>query len=265
MPENKLKAHLQEIFKLSHLPSPAPPKPKTPKLGTLGKEDWLDLSDYVVHFARGEKGYGTMMSILWSQVIKRGPNAFGCAVKQKGLDPESQRAVCFSETPLGFLHRLVKRRGTSYGIGFSKTFILNMGGAPLWYLQLGTPQQKLIREIMKGASSPFDSSHPIWQLTPFIDFPSGRPFTYDFRWEREWRVCADVRFGVEDVAFLFLPEHNHEAARGFFQAARDENTGPAYLGTYIDPSWKVEKVAETLKAMEQKVKSKTAKKNIKKP
>lgn len=150
----------------------------------------------------------------------------------------------------------MERRGTRYGIGFSKQFILKKGGAPLWYLQRGTPQQKLVAALMKQASSPFDAAHPIWELTPFIDFPSGQPFQYDFRWEREWRVRGDVRFRVDEVAFLFLPEENHQAALSFFEDQRDQNTGPSYFCPYIDPTWNVEKVTAAFEAHANALKAK---------
>jgi len=202
--------------------------------------------DYVVHFAKGGRGYDTIMSILWSRVIKRGPDPFGCATKNKAVDAESQRAVCLSETPLGYLQRIVERRGTSFGVGFHKRFVLKKGGAPLWYLELGSPQQKAVLELMRRASAPFDSGDPIWRLTAFIDFPSGRPFTYDFRWEREWRVRSDLHFEEDDVAFLFIPEDRHTAAWSFFDDARNENTGPGYFCPYIDPTWSVDKIRQAL-------------------
>jgi hypothetical protein len=246
---------LDELFATIARQYPPPPKPKRLRLGTRGKKDSLDLSDFLVHFAKGDAGYNTVMSILWSQVVKRGATPFGCAARQKGLDLDTQRAVCFSEAPLGFLHRLVHRRGTRYGIGFSKKFILERGGAPLWYLQRGTIQQGLVAAMMRSASSPFDAKHPIWGLTPFIDFPSPQPFQYDFRWEREWRVRGDVRFSVHDVAFLFLPGENHEAAWSFFEDMQRRNEGPAYFCAYIDPTWKVERVESALESHFRKTKA----------
>lgn len=120
-------------------------------------------------------------------------------------------------------------------------------------LQQGTPQHAVVRDEMKRASKAFDPNAAIWKLTPFIDFPSAMPFSYDFRWEREWRVAADVSFKEEDVAFLFIPEDLHTAAWSFFTEARDENTGPAYFCPYIDPRWSVERVREELKAAESRL------------
>jgi hypothetical protein len=219
-------------------------------LGAHGHPDWLDLSEFVVHFTKGDddSGYNTIMSILWARVLRRGPNPFGAARKIAFL-AESQRAVCFSEAPLGFMDRIAKRRNSRYGIGFHKRFILDRGGAPLWYLEWGTPQQIAVKATMDQAllkgPTPDD---PIWNLTPFIDFPSGpsAPYSYDFRWEREWRVVGDVEFSENDVAFLFIPEERHSAAWGFFQMAVDDNIGPGYFCPYLDPTWTVAQVEEAL-------------------
>lgn len=219
-------------------------------LGAHGRPDWLDVSEFVVHFAKGDDGYGVAMSILGNMVLRRGPTAFGAARKIPALE-ESQRAVCFSEVPLGFLARLVERRGTPYGIGFSKRFIVAQGGAPIWYAEWGTPQHAAIQMLIAdGVHKGPDQSHALWNLTPFIDFPSGpdAPYTYDFRWEREWRVAGDVGFTPQDVAFLFIPEDLHGDARAFFENAEVENLGPSYSCPFVDPSWNVERVREALAA-----------------
>lgn len=225
-------------------------KRPTPKLGAFGRGEWLDLSEYVVHFTKGDgrdDGYQTMLSILGEQLLKRGPTAFGAAKDKRSVDPESQRVVCFSETPLGFLDRIVKRRKSAYGIGFHKRYLLKKGGGPLWYLQLGTPQQRALATLIKRALKTFDQDDPIWQLTPFIDLPGPLPFKNDFRWEREWRLRSDLRFEPADVAFLFIPERLHADAWSFFRDAQDDNLGPAYFCPYIDPTWSVDTVREALK------------------
>src|SRR5258706_3213521 len=128
-------------------------KRPSPKLGSQGRSGWLDFSDYLVHFAKGEKGYDTVMSILGKRVIRRGPSPFGSALKNQAVvDDETQRVVCLSEIPLGFLHRIVKRRKTLFGVGFHKRFILSNGGAPLWYLERGSPQQRAVNALVKHAA-----------------------------------------------------------------------------------------------------------------
>lgn len=227
------------------------PRPASEMLGSRGNAEWLDLSDFVVHLAKPNDrvGYQVMMSVLWARRLLRGPEPFGVA-RGAAPDPDSQRAVCFSEVPLGFLDRLVERRGTSYGIGFSKRFVTSRGGAPLWYLEFGTPQHKTVKRMVAAAKRGGDADDPIWSLTPFIDIPSGEvaPYRYDFRWEREWRIAADVSFKESDVAFLLLPEALHGAAGGFFHDAVRENTGPGYFCPYIDPTWSIDRMRAALGA-----------------
>ena len=49
-------------------------------------------------------------------------------------------------------------------------------------------------------------------------------------------------FRPEDVSFLLIPEELHAAARHFFEGHLRENTGPAYLCTYVDPMWDRERI-----------------------
>lgn len=224
-------------------------------LGSKGNTDWLDLSDYVVHFTKGgdDAGYKTIMSILGDRVLIRGSVAFGAA-REISEVAESQRCVCFSEVPLGFLERLASRRRSSYGIIFTKQFLLEKGGAPLWYLEQGTaPQQAMVALIKAHRSNGTNPGDPLWTITPLVDFPSGptSSYKYDFRWEREWRVASDVAFIESDVAALLIPEHLHDNARGFFMTAVNENIGPGYFCPYIDPTWSVEHVRAALSSSPQ--------------
>jgi hypothetical protein len=84
-------------------------------------------------------------------------------------------------------------------------------------------------------------------VTPFIDAP-GVYFhgSYFFEWEREWRKVGDFKFSTDDVAFLIIPEHQHQAAAAFFANARVENSGPAYDCPFIDAHWKRKKIKSLL-------------------
>jgi hypothetical protein len=222
-------------------------------LGANGHSEWVDLSDFVVHFTKGgdAQGYSTVMSILWQRRLLRGPNPFGAARDVPEL-AESQRVVCFSEVPLGFLDRIVERRKSKFGLAFRRRFLLDQGGAPVWYLEHDTTQQvAFVRTMQDARRRGIDLADPIWALSPFVDFPSGpsSPYRYDFRWEREWRVAADVAFSEDDVAFLFIPEDRHESATSFFRDAVEENLGPGYFCPYVDPSWSVERVRDALRGM----------------
>jgi hypothetical protein len=217
--------------------------------GSHNQPGWLDLSDYVVHFTKSgtRNALDTLLAILWSRLLLRGPTPFGAARRIASI-AESQRVVCFSEVPLGFLARVADRRNSLYGIGFTKRFVLDRGGAPLWYLEYGTAPQMAFQRMVDDHARNLQLDHPIWQVTPFVDYPSGpnSPYTYDFRWEREWRVRADVAFHQTEVALLLLPEAEHNVARTFFYGHVADNTGPGYFCHYIDPRWDHTRIAQYL-------------------
>ncbi len=201
--------------------------------------DWHDMSEYVVHFTKdfGDRTpYDNMMGIL-SRRILRAVTAFGIA-RGRAPDVDNQRAVCFSEVPLHLLGRLAERRGP-YGIGFSKEFLLQKGGGPIWYVEAGSPTAKAVQELVTQAThSSCPEGHPIWSITPYMDCPGDYPRgSYRFEWEREWRHVGDLHFDENDAAFLIIPEDLHSAATAFFLDVLHENLGPAYFCPFIDAQW----------------------------
>lgn len=211
---------------------------------------WTDMSEYVVHFTKPAgtgTDYDSMMGIYSTATILA-RNTFGIG-RPLAPDPDSQKAACFSEIPLDKLARLVARRGR-YAIGFRKRLLVDRGGGPVLYAYKDTPHWAAVHDLMRRAlASPDPAADPIWRLTPFVEAPGehkGRP--YYFEWEREWRHAGHFRFQPGEVAFLILPEEMHEAARGFFESAREENLGPAYFCPYIDSAWDLERIREHLPA-----------------
>ncbi len=72
-----------------------------------------------------------------------------------------------------------------------------------------------------------DKDDPVWLIAPFVDQPGQYgPKSYFYEWEREWRHVGKFDFKEADAAFLIIPEDLHSAARGFFDEAEYENTGP---------------------------------------
>jgi hypothetical protein len=217
-------------------------------MGYRGNPDWRDMSEYAVHFAKAfeaRDAYDVMMSILWDRhIMPSGP--YGAARNLMELI-DSQRSACLSEIPLDLLVRLIERRSL-YGIGFLQDFLVDRGGARVWYLDrdgaAATTFAELVRQEMIGGVDPAD---PLWRLTPLVDYPGDYGETaYRFEWEREWRVPGGLRFEPDDVSFLFLPEEHHAAARAFFEGHYRANTGPAYLCPYIDPRWEVGEIQDAL-------------------
>lgn len=217
-------------------------------MGYRGHTNWRDMSEYVVHFTKDtpeSAAYSSMISILYKRVVSA-RTRFGAA---RGLDVlgESQQSACFSEVPLDRLDRLVERR-SSYGIGFLQDVLVRAGGGRVWYVDNDSDLAASFRQLMaQYVRSPMDVSSPLWQLTPFIDFP-GRygAAEYRFEWEREWRVPGGLSFSPDEVAFLFIPEELHSRARAFFDEAEEENTGPNYRCPFLDPLWPDDQIQDAL-------------------
>jgi hypothetical protein len=202
------------------------------------------MSPWAVHFTTG---YDRVMSILWDGFIKPfdEPHGAGRLIPEVA---ENHRSSALSEIPLHLLKRLVTAR-SHYGIGFAQEFLVEHGGGRVWYLEVGgAPAEAVQRQVDERAARTVNPDDPFWASTPFIDFPDPfHPFT-DWRWEREWRVPCGLGFTPENVAFLFIPEHNHTAARQFFTDHKAANTGPAYLCPYIDPTWDRTRIQAALEA-----------------
>lgn len=223
-----------------------PTPTRAPSLGYKGKHDWLDMSDFLVHLIRkGDGAYRSFMSILGGGALKPGPKAFGAA-REMG---ESQRSVCFSEVPLGYLTRFMASRSTM-GIAFHKSVAVARGCAPVWYVRPKGKPYRAIKKLIAEAKASGNVDAPVWSLTPFIDHPAAA-YKYEFEWEREWRHVGHFAFAPSDVAFLLLEEENHGPARSFFANAEAEDSGPNYPCPYIDPRWSPTRVAAVLGTMNE--------------
>lgn len=211
------------------------------------KSNWEDMSDFLVHFSKAdsnETAYEVMLGILFSGNLKA-MNPFGFA---KGYSKGNNKlCVCLSETPLHLIQRISERRGP-YGIGFTKNFISRRNGNPILYVNDDSPLLESFRLLRDYAlNSPDDPrAKAFWEIAPFIDQVVTTKKIYAFQWEREWRVCDNIEFEPEDVAFLIIPEDLHEAARSFFDDAEYEHTGPNYKCPFIDTGWSIDRIRARL-------------------
>jgi hypothetical protein len=189
-------------------------------------------------------GYRASLSILWQGLVQ--PTGLPrCVGKDVAGLEDAHRSACFSESPLDKLARLIKKRSV-YGVGFRQEFLRNNRGQPVKYLQRGGAEaQWWAQEISRRCVTEVHTEDPLWQKTPFVDELDPDP-AEDTRWEKEWRVPGGLKFLPDDVAFVFLPEELHDNARAFFTEHSTNNSGPAYLGRYLDPRWDRERIQEIL-------------------
>jgi hypothetical protein len=224
--------------------------------------DYPDMSEYVVHFTKpsepgtpgrpGATAYENSLSILYDRHLKPGGKAFGTAADRHlglGWVGDMRRAVCFSEVPLPYAGRVARRNRSQYGVGFHKDFVVANRGAPVWYLEKGSAHEEAWLLLQAEHAKRRDPAEVFWPLATCVD-QVGERWVGRFDWEREWRIPGPdgLRFKSEDVALLFLPGELHAAARGFFEDAVEENTGPGYFCAYIDPLWQSDQIAAALTA-----------------
>lgn len=112
--------------------------------------------------------------------------------------------VCFTECPWSSLLAHTEKY-SPYGIGFSKEFIFNKGGAPALYMRVNI-FEKLRKKPVKSKEET-----EMWTfVTPFSP-KYGNKYTrsllktwVDFSQEREWRTPNALEFNYSDIEFIVL-------------------------------------------------------------
>lgn len=210
------------------------------------------MSEFVVHFTRDggkhQTAYDNVMDILYNGHLAPGPKPLGAAKNLEWLG-DMRRAVCFSEVPLPYVARIARRR-SQYGVGFTQEFVAARLGARVWCLDVGSVHEAVWLELQAQKEAERNLHDNFWGLAACVDrvgvFPSGS--RYQFEWEREWRVVGPrgLDFKPTDVQFLFIPEHQHAAARAFFDSFFAQLAGPGFECPFLDPLWPPERVLDEL-------------------
>jgi Putative abortive phage resistance protein AbiGi, antitoxin len=219
-----------------------------------------DLGTFLVHLTREttQPADEQLKSILRSCIIEaRSP--FGQArqpLEKAGLSTDSQRCVCFTETPLELIHLLlgeIEQRSYQfepYGVAITKKLGRHRGVNPVWYLDitpghdwLTGPIDTLIHSEISAAT--FEGS-PISKIAPFIEqMGSGAKaggfggYRKEFWWEREWRHVGNI---FMPIRFLVICPEGRFAE---FRAALAES-GAAFHPQFIDAEWGLEQIIARL-------------------
>lgn len=220
--------------------------------GYRGNPDWRDMSDFLVHLTGNKENLSRVLEE--GRILSSGP--FGAIWNWESFHGEKppgvQLSVCLSEIPLDYLDRLVERHGI-YGVGFTKATIVARGAARVWYLERGSLISDIFFNMVKATAYPkkpgFEVGDPLWSVTPFVDYVSDGSLgtRHAFEWEREWRHPGDLEFGAAEVAFLFIPESEHAAAR----ANLSKFYGDAVpVPPLIDATWGEERLQSALASLQ---------------
>lgn len=154
--------------------------------------------------------------------------------------------VCFCDIPAGQTEIHMKKYG-NYGIAFHKDFIVKKGGIPVHYLprdatinsrwadagetrasffdrmtkELYEYFNNLISESIQnsdGDSVKYQKLHAFieTQIKPFFQFFDHSLSDDDrdnYYFEREWRVVGNIKFKLNDVKRVFLPQEDESSFR----------------------------------------------------
>ena len=219
-----------------------------------------DLSTFLVHFTRDsadESARSNLISILTKGSLEaRTP--FGQAVKvlkAKKLSTESQKTVCFTETPLEHASLLLEDIDnrqcdfSTYGIAITKKQGRRKGVNPVWYLDITkghTWRTKYIDNLIASAidKDEFGTSD-IAKLTPFIEqmgtgrnTATGEKYQKEFWWEREWRHVGN--FTLPSTVIAFCPANQISGLRETLDNLPKD--AARVNSVFIDPRWSMEKI-----------------------
>jgi hypothetical protein len=211
-----------------------------------------DLSTFVVHLTRDreqEIGWTTAREALEAIIEQRCLRAgrpMGMAKEQDDpCDPakQTQRVICFSETPLEHIYSLVadiegrQIQLRPYGVAMTKLTARRRGISPIWYVnQTSGFDWKTVHAISELKKKAVDDGNfheqPIARLTPFLESMGtwSEGSRKEFWWEREWRHVGSLWLPDRGVIWL-CPEADMGAFR--------EKVGDSPL---IDPTWGLEQI-----------------------
>jgi hypothetical protein len=212
-----------------------------------------DLSTFVVHLTRRRNvAYGpqdALVDIARSRRLEA-RTALGWAKAQDDPnDPakQSQRVVCFSETPLEHIHLMcgpISGRTVAmepYGLALTKLKARKLGINPVWYVDM-TPGRNwtiantldtLRVQITDPAIGRDFHESALAKLFPFME-QMGRwqNSLKEFWWEREWRHAGHLRIPETGVIWL-CPEN--EIGQINERVGRE-------LRPWLDPRWGLEEI-----------------------
>jgi Putative abortive phage resistance protein AbiGi, antitoxin len=218
-----------------------------------------DLSTFVVHLTRKrDDTYSALDALVDIAKYNRleARTAMGWAKLQDDpADPtrQSQRVVCFSETPLEHVHLMcgpIDNRAIAlepYGIALTKLKARKLGINPIWYVDMTTGQgdshewhlaktlNGLRDAAINAAAADGDNFHDytLAQLFPFFEqmgtWPNSKK---EFWWEREWRHVGHLQLPYRGVIWLCPEDDIHQLSQ---RAGRE-------LKPWLDPVWGLEEI-----------------------
>lgn len=217
-----------------------------------------DLSTFLVHLTKKTKELSAkdiLKKIITDGRLTAG-SPFGIAAKaltDKKLNADSQRAVCFTETPMEHLSVLTNDidgrnyKFEPYGIAITRKQSRLRGVNPIWYIDITPGHEWLMNPLNRLVKKALDDDafqgSEIASISPYIEqmgvgYKDGK-FQYrkEFWWEREWRHVGD--FNLPDTYMVLCPVADMAEILALVGAIPEERRPNVSL---IDPCWSLERI-----------------------
>jgi hypothetical protein len=225
--------------------------------GTDGNRD--DYSPFVVHLTRddrsdnGATALANFNSILRERRI-RAYNAHclhGKKLKQLDLVQQNRcKVTCYTETPLDQIKHLTQpipgrsHNFDPFGFVFHKEFLLENNAQPVTYVNSYGPSNVVREGFDTAFATAKKTGHKgkTWRILPFVSALHER---CDFGWEREWRIAGDLKFKLDDLVCVVLPETNYGPLKYTLN-----KRGIAF----ISPDWNYSRVVEAISNQKRRTK-----------
>lgn len=206
-----------------------------------------DYSPLLVHLTRdGMDEFGNpcvsaeeVLECILNEKILKAYNYF-CLFQEdiKSQDNETQnkfRVVCFTETPIDQIDVLLERvEGRTkefkpYGLVFTKTYVREKKGNPVFYVDesIFDPFWKLYNDA-KGRGFSLEENKVLALVNKCDE-------SFDFSWEREWRIVGHLEFKLNDIYCGLCPEDEIQNFETLFPEV-----------TFISPYWGINKILDKL-------------------
>lgn len=173
-----------------------------------------DFSNYLAHFTakrapfsrstdnptahvKGMQPYDRIVSML-----------NGKKILASRLPWNNRNAICLTECPWSSLLSHAKTY-SPYGIGFTKEFIFNKGGAPAFYVRPDLFEKQQWNNEVLTFTTPF---WPPYRNAALRTNGKLGNKNVDYSHEREWRVPEDMDFAYTDIAFVVLNTYEDMAS-----------------------------------------------------
>jgi hypothetical protein len=218
-----------------------------------------DLSTFLVHLTRDREVWTAkeILQSIYDQRILVARSPMGWAKEQD--DPndqaaQSQRVVCFSETPLEHAWALTAEiagrqvRLEPYGVALPKRRARRLGVNPVWYVDMTEGRDRKLAhaldKLRENAVASGDFHHqPAARVFPFIESMgsciASKGTVKEFWCEREWRHVGALF--IPTGAIFLCPENEIDE---FVQRRADEEESDwnRRKRSFVDPTWGLERI-----------------------